>query len=118
MSGARLSRRVRLFLCGVGASLGFVGVFFLGAYFQLTLTGGGTGRFNIVYRVLTWLFAAANPVFSLVGWASLRLPSQFAMSREGQIVVSISYVASFLGGWWLMATVIDRILARRSRSTG
>ncbi len=89
-------------------------VFVLGASFQASLGSDGAGRWNLVYKLLIWVFLIANPVFALVGWASLALPPHVTASPAGRVLVGGAYVVAFLGGWWLVAGVVDRWIARRS----
>ena len=121
MFGSRIPRRLWVFLGGIGFSLAIVGIIVLSAELQFSLIRSGHGSLrsiNLVCRLLGWVFLIANPIFTLVGWASLAVPAHLTSTRLGQIVIGCVYAVAFLGGWWLVATVVDQVTSRKPRSAG
>ena len=97
-------------------SIALIALFVGAAALQFRLTGGGAGHFNWFYHLLIVIFLMLNPVFALVGFASLAVPVELRATPAGQKVLAVVYALAFVVGWWLVAWFIDRVLAPKRRA--
>ncbi len=115
----RLKKRTQVFVAGILMSLMLVAVFVLLSTFALGKATDGQigaatfGRLDVVGRLLIGAFLVINPLFALVGWASLALPASFRESQSGQIIIGVIYLLAFLEGWWLVGTLVGRFTGRQ-----
>jgi len=100
------SRRIRIFALGVSLSVAVVGVFF-----WLAWVFEDSDEYAWIARLLGWLFMALNPLLPLFQRVVLRAFP--APPAAGRVAIQIAFAAAFLGWWWLVAVVADRLLLRR-----
>jgi len=104
-------RRFVIFATGVVASVAVVVLFFTLAWLM-----NDSAEYAWVGRVLYAVFVVLNPVLPLFQRAVLRLFP--APPGAGRLAIQVAFVAFFLGWWWLVASVVDRILRQRQTTQG
>jgi hypothetical protein len=107
------SLRVRVFLGGVVGSVSLIAVFFGFALTALARTRGG----NLVGIGLVRLFEWTNPLLALLNWIGERVWGP-APHGSTQTVLIVATIVLFVGWWWLVALVVDRIARTRRLAAG
>ena len=102
-------RALRIFLAGVAGSLLILGALYIVGNSSLASTSLGNRGGLILVRV----FLLANPLLTLAAWLGPRAPSGI-----GQMIFTAVYLILFVGWWWSIAVVIDRLVRRRRQLTG
>src|SRR5262249_38003263 len=99
-------RRLWIFAMGVLASITVLVVYVTVTWFLYD-----SPAYPRVGRLLNGLFFVLNPLtLAFVGAVRRAFP---APSPAASVAIRVAIIAVFLGWWWLVAVVIDRVLTRR-----
>jgi hypothetical protein len=111
MRRLQLSVRSRVFLGGMVGSGLLLGAFFVLAVSPIAWTRVGNTTGLLIVRLFEWL----NPPLMLLFWLSTKMWGPEPPHGVRQIVLSIVYLALFIGWWWIVALLVERLASRAKR---